>query len=175
MFFDITWSYIITICLKFHCGTTDFFCSLAHLHSQLFPSLVLFILYIFLDCNLYCVCSCCWMNTVAWCYLLGNTIKSPVGSLRLLLLVIRFVLWHPAIVPTRSLMPHRSATAPGSNGSAYVLLQASCVQYSWVPLTLMWKRQLWQKSVDIMSADNSYTKQWTMLVLFVLCVIIEKM
>lgn len=98
---------------------------------------------IFLYCNLYCVC---WMNTVAWCYLPGNMIKSPIGSLWLLLPVIRFVLWHPAIVLTRSWMPHRSATAPGSNGSAYVLLQASCVQYSWVPLCLMWKKQLWWKS-----------------------------
>lgn len=68
------------------------------------------------------------------CYQWVTWMRNPlVGSLLLFRLLVTCVLWHPAFVPARSWTPRHSASAPGWSGSAYVLVQASCFQYSWVP------------------------------------------
>lgn len=72
-------------------------------------------------------------------------ISPSVGSLEFCRWPMMCVLWHPAIVPARSWTLRHSASAPGWSGSASVLLQASCFQYSWVPPTSLPHRLLLSK------------------------------
>lgn len=57
-------------------------------------------------------------------------------------------------------MPPLSAIAPGSNGSSYALLQASCVRYLWVPFFISEKKHLYG-SVWILQIRNIQTKMFT--------------